>query len=84
MNCWEAKGCGREVGGSRVDELGVCPAADKEAGEACWLIAGTFCGGTVQGTFAQKEENCLACDFYKTFDMKHRALMRKKFAAEQR
>ena len=37
----------------------------RNAGRACWAIAGTFCGGKVQGTFAEKEKSCLACAFYK-------------------
>jgi hypothetical protein len=28
-------------------------------------VAGTFCGGKVQGSFAEKEITCMACDFYK-------------------
>jgi len=34
------------------------------AGRACWVVAGTNCGGRVQGTFAEKEKNCLNCEFY--------------------
>ncbi len=74
-NCWDAKNCGRTPGGHRAGELGVCPAATearldgihsgKNGGRACWAIAGTLCGGAVQGTFAEKEENCMACDHYK-------------------
>lgn len=32
-NCWEYFKCGREPGGSKVDELGVCPAATEERGQ---------------------------------------------------
>jgi hypothetical protein len=74
-NCWEVKVCGREDGGSKVAELGVCPAAvetrcdgvnhGKNGGRACWALAGTLCGGEVQGAFAHKLANCLSCDFYK-------------------
>ena len=74
-NCWELKKCGREPGGSKVAELGVCPAATenklhnvnngKNGGRSCWVIAGTFCGGKVQGSFAQKLANCMDCFFYK-------------------
>jgi hypothetical protein len=74
-NCWEHMNCGREAGGSSESELGVCPATNetrlngthggKNAGRACWAIAGTFCGGKAQGTFAEKEGTCLSCDFYK-------------------
>jgi len=75
LNCWEFKKCGREPGGAKVKELGVCPAAVEQkaaginrgtcGGRACWAIAGTFCGGKVQGTFAQKLASCLSCEFYK-------------------
>ena len=74
LNCWQAKTCGREPGGSRVQELGVCPAAMEArldgvhdgvcAGRACWVAVGTLCGGTVQGSFAKKYATCKACAFY--------------------
>lgn len=73
-NCWEVKGCGREQGGKNEKTLGLCPAATDErlhgvhggtnAGRACWVVAGTFCGGEVQGTFAQKLRDCTLCDFF--------------------
>lgn len=73
-NCWEFKKCGREPGGSNVIDLGVCPATveerldgthgGKNAGRACWVVAGTFCKGEVQGTFALKYKDCERCDFY--------------------
>jgi hypothetical protein len=28
LNCWEVKKCGREPGGVKVKELGVCPASE--------------------------------------------------------
>jgi hypothetical protein len=28
------------------------------------MIAGTFCGGEVQGTFAKKMASCEDCEFY--------------------
>ena len=73
-NCWEFKGCGRQPGGDKAEEFGICPAAvetrvdgvnrGEKGGRACWAITGTFCGGKVQGTFAAKFENCETCDFY--------------------
>lgn len=73
MNCWEFKKCGREPGGHRALELGVCPASvekaldgahgGRNAGRACWVVAGSFCGGRIQGTFAMKLLNCWRCDF---------------------
>lgn len=74
QNCWEFKNCGREPGGAKTGDLGVCPAATEQAcdgvntgangGRACWVIAGTLCGGTVQGAFASKLANCMECGFY--------------------
>ena len=74
QNCWEFKQCGREPGGAKSVELGVCIAANntklntvnsgKNGGRACWALAGTLCGGALQGTFAEKEGNCMACEFY--------------------
>ena len=67
--------CGREPGGCKAGELGVCPAASDDrlegthggkcSGRACWIIAGTMCGGTAQGSFAVKYKECLECEFYK-------------------
>jgi hypothetical protein len=75
LNCWEVKDCGREPGGLHVRELGVCPAATaattngmnhgKNGGRSCWAIAGTLCGGKVQGSFASKMVNCLECSHYR-------------------
>lgn len=78
-NCWEIKKCGREKGGYKEKEMGVCPAFDRHAGDACWLIAGTFCGGKVQGTFASKEASCMTCEVYKLYDIGHRSKVREKF-----
>lgn len=74
-NCWEYKKCGREPGGNKVDDLGVCPTTaekrldgangGKNAGRACWAVAGTMCEGKIQGTFADKQLNCLECDFWR-------------------
>ena len=73
-NCWEFKKCGRELGGEKAAEIGVCPASTntkldgvhdgKNAGRSCWVIAGTMCNGEVQGIFAQKYNDCRTCDFY--------------------
>lgn len=75
QNCWEYEQCGREPDGAKAKKLGVCPAAVEtkldgvhggiNAGRACWVVAGTFCQGEVQGIFAQKYETCRKCDFYK-------------------
>lgn len=64
--CWEMKDCGREKAGRNADELGVCPAYP-DNGHSCWIVAGTFCGGTVQGTYARKTHFCNICEVYKLY-----------------
>jgi hypothetical protein len=74
LNCWEYKKCGRESGGSNVTHLGICSATlnqnhdlihdGRNGGWSCWTVAGTYCKGEVQGTFAIKYEDCKSCDFY--------------------
>lgn len=51
--CWVKKDCGREA----------CPAYNNPCGR-CWLIAGTMCGGEVQGQFAKKYKSCIECEVY--------------------
>lgn len=74
QNCWEFKKCGRQPNGEKADELGICLASTEtrtsglnrgtNGGRVCWALAGTLCGGEVQGTFAMKLANCMKCDFY--------------------
>lgn len=75
LNCWEYMLCGREPGGMNAkDASSVCPATresglhevhrGKNAGRACWVISGTFCNESVQGTFTEKQKKCGFCDFY--------------------
>ncbi len=73
LNCWEFKRCGREPGGPKAKEFGPCPVVTyvalnglhggKNAGRACWVIAGSLCGGKVQGNEEQKRKGCWECDF---------------------
>ncbi|MHA2425683.1 MAG: two-CW domain-containing protein [Candidatus Thorarchaeota archaeon] len=75
-NCWEFMNCGREPGGINVAELGECVAASasdvdgtnggRNGGRLCWALAGTLCGGQVQGEYASKMDNCIMCDVYLT------------------
>jgi hypothetical protein len=73
-NCWEATSCGREPGGRKVGELGICPASLEKSvngcnggtngGRACWAIPGTFCGGEIQHFETQKWGSCRRCSFF--------------------
>ncbi len=51
--------CWRELGCVKKD----CPVYGKEHAR-CWLIAGTFCRGLVQGKFAKKLKDCRLCRVY--------------------
>jgi hypothetical protein len=63
QNCWDFFKCAAE-----------CPVRTEKklhkvhrgmnAGRACWVVAGTMCGGSRQGTHVDKK-GCLACEFYK-------------------
>lgn len=85
LNCWEFKKCGRQPGGARAAELGVCPACTVEGlegvhggtngGRACWVVAGTLCGGEVQGSYAKKSSGCRSCDFFKLVDKEEEKLI---------
>ncbi len=77
LNCWEYKNCGKESNGddSIFEEAGTCPASTelctdgvndgKNAGRACWAIAGTLCSEDVRSDCSRKIKSCLECDFYK-------------------
>ncbi len=90
-NCWNFMQCGREPGGEAVREKGVCPAATdlsldgfnsgEKGGRICWLVAGTFCDGKQQGTFANKQGTCKQCTFYQHVrEKEHDAKMQYKNA----
>lgn len=86
LNCWEVKNCGRQPGGVKAAELGVCVAATSQAangvnggkhgGRICWAIAGTLCGGKVQGSFAQKLSGCAQCSFYSSVKQEEGAALK--------
>ena len=70
MNCWEFMKCGREFGGLKAYELGVCQAYPND-GKQCAIVAGTLCEGKVQGTYAMKIFDCVKCDFYNSGYYQH-------------
>jgi hypothetical protein len=74
LNCWEYMSCGREPGGSRAVQFGVCSAATDErldlvhgginGGRTCWAIAGSSGRKKAGGLFAKGCRDCKECDFY--------------------
>ena len=67
-NCWEVMDCGREAGGQNVAEFGECIASKEKLGHSCWAIAGTLCGGVVQGSVKEKHGNCLVCKVFDAYN----------------
>lgn len=53
VKCWELKDCGKEN----------CPGYGGD-NLRCWQIAGTHCGGEIQGVFAQKLGRCEKCEVF--------------------
>jgi len=53
LKCWEVKNC------THAD----CPSYKSE-NLRCWQVSGTFCGGKVQGFFANKFGDCRKCEVY--------------------
>ncbi len=103
-NCWEVMGCGRGPEEHKKTGRQPCPAATdkkldgthggKNAGRVCWVLAGTYCGGKPQGSFAQKLPDCSRCNFYRRVRKEegfkfvpsttlHKMLMNAKEAEEQ-
>jgi len=53
LECWVHKAC------TKTD----CPSYQSK-NLRCWQVAGTFCGGEVQGVFARKFGDCGKCDVF--------------------
>ncbi len=74
LNCWEFTKCGREPGGAKVAELGVCPVAlaekydkinrGKNAGRICWLVGGSLCDIKYKGKRQKKQWECSQCKVF--------------------
>lgn len=68
-NCRQFMDCGRQPGGARQTEYGVCPVFTNQkfdgynhgqhAGRYCWMVEGTLCQDRIQGNWAQKMRHCL-------------------------
>jgi diguanylate cyclase (GGDEF)-like protein len=52
--CWKVRSCDQQD----------CPVYGKEH-MRCWLLAGTFCNGEIQGRFAEKLRSCTECEVYR-------------------
>lgn len=73
-NCWDVMRCERGPTALRDGGQSICPAAletrlhgahgGHNGGRACWVVAGTLCGGEAAGDFAKKSGDCLLCTFY--------------------
>lgn len=74
--CWEFKKCGREHGGARVAELGVCPVANfiklansvhgQSAVRACWAAKAPKPGTEDDIESSDRISNCVNCEYYRS------------------
>lgn len=76
INCWEFTKCGRQPGGEKNGELGICTVTTEKAthginngingGRACWAVRKKMNGNAAPCSCAThlKKENCLLCEFY--------------------
>jgi hypothetical protein len=55
--CWEFKDC-------PPDRKGRCPAFEFNCGDLCWLVNGTLCEGTDQGSWEDKMNVCRSCSVF--------------------
>ncbi len=53
-DCWDLKKC----------DYKDCPVYGRK-GVRCWQVAGTHCGGEIQGQFAKKYKDCKECEVYR-------------------
>lgn len=93
QNCWEYFECGRDPGGAKEMERGICPAAvddsshglngGRSAGRICWAVAGTLCEGDLHGIRAEREKDCSTCEFYKKVKAEEGFLQYKILKPEQ-
>ena len=65
-NCWDFKKCKDRTNCSAYKAKALDGIHEGiNGGRACWVVAGTMCGGEAQGEFTEKVITCLACDFYR-------------------
>ncbi len=72
LNCWEFMKCGKEPGGSRTEESGVCPIASEASadslndgingGRLCWVIA-DICNYKIKCSATHHNSSCFSCEF---------------------
>jgi len=58
--CWERKECDLKTKKK-------CPAWEFRAGNLCWFINGTICGGKVQDNWSKKMQLCRQCEVFRAF-----------------
>lgn len=73
QNCWEYMECGKEPGGVRADESGVCPVAAAASvnglnggingGRLCWVMAETCGHVNVKCSPLHQPSFCYSCEF---------------------
>lgn len=57
--CWELRDC-------PPDRRAECPASQLNCGDICWLVNGTLCNGSDQGSWESKMSTCRECPVFKS------------------
>lgn len=58
--CWTIRECPPE---RRAD----CPASQLNCGDMCWLVNGTLCNGSDQGSWESKMKTCRQCAVFTAY-----------------
>lgn len=58
-SCWESKDC-------PPDRKAQCPAFEFNCGSMCWLVNGTLCEGSDQGSWEEKMTICRNCSVFRS------------------
>ena len=77
LNCWQFMGCRVQKKDGLFHKICghyICPVfleknsmeymGQINGGRACWNVSRTTCCGTIQGTYEEKYQTCMVCDFY--------------------
>jgi hypothetical protein len=55
--CWDVKSC-------LPEHRAACPASQLNRGDICWLVNGTLCNGSDQGSWESKMNTCRSCPVF--------------------
>jgi len=91
LNCWEVIKCGRQPGGNRASDAGICPVSihneydgvhgGDKAGRACWSVEGRRTNRDTRQSFSQTFSDCKTCAFFQQVKQEEESSLPLGFAA---